>query len=117
MTKRRLLWTLSGLFVVSASGLILSRAHDSLPDDTQLPIAHPECAAFGSGREKMVQSALRSQHYLTTTTNQVVRAVTGGTPTPRIRAFDQANNQPMGLIDSYLFADMQAQGVQPAGLT
>ena len=54
MTRRRLVCTLSGIFILSASGLILSRADDSIPDESQLPVAHAECTAFGGGREKMV---------------------------------------------------------------
>jgi hypothetical protein len=119
MTRQRLVCTLSGIFILSASGLILSRADDSLPDDSQLPVAHAECTAFGGGREKMVNSALRSvsasQHYLSVTTGQVVRAMTADAPVKRTKSFDQSN--PLGTIDSYLYADMQAQGVQPADLT
>jgi hypothetical protein len=119
MTRQRLVCTLSGIFILSASGLILSRADDSLPGDSQLPVAHAECTAFGSGREKMVNSALRSvsasQHYLSVTTGQVIRAMTAEAPVKRTKSFDQSN--PLGTIDSYLYADMQAQGVQPADLT
>src|SRR5205809_8128189 len=103
MTSRRLVCTLSGIFLLSASGLILSRADDTVPDETQLPVAHPECTAFGGGREKMVRSALRgaalSSHELSITTGQVVRAMTAGAPVSRAASFNQPK---AGSIDAYL---------------
>src|SRR6266542_3076147 len=66
----------------------------------------------------MVTSALRgaalSSHPLSVTTDQVVRAVSGSRAITRARGF---NNPQPGSIDGYLYADMQAQGVQPADLT
>src|SRR5215467_11987146 len=118
MTRRRLACSLSGVFILSASSLILSRADDSAPDEAQLPVAHAECTAFGGGREKMVSTALRSasaSHYLSNTTGQVIRAMTAKATASRARSFDPS--KPLGTIDSYLIADMQAQGVQPADLT
>jgi hypothetical protein len=102
--------------ILSASGLILSRADEKPADENQLPVEHPECTAFGAGRDKMMAGALRSaNHNLSITTGQVTRAITAAAA-GRARSFDQ-NAQPLGMIDSYLFADMQAQGVQPADLT
>ena len=118
MNTRRLVCTFSGIFLLFASGLILSRADDNVPAEDQLPVAHPECTAFGGGREKLVQNALRSAslsaHRLSLTTDQVVRAVAGSAPVRRARSF---NNPKPDSIDAYLYADMQAQGVQPADLT
>src|SRR5437868_12963737 len=101
MTRRRLVCTLGGIFILSGSGLILSRADDSLPDEDQLPVAHAECTAFGGGREKMIAGALSSasasQHYLSVTTGQVIRAMTAVAPVNRIKSFDQS--KPLGTID------------------
>ena len=72
MTRRRIC-SLSGIFVLTASGLILSRADDSLSGGSQLPVAHAECTAFGGGREKMVATALGSAsafRYLSVTTGR-----------------------------------------------
>src|SRR5690348_2998535 len=110
MTRQRLVCALSGIFILSASGLILSRADDSLPDEGQIPVADAECSALGARR-----SAAASQHYLTVTTGQVTRAITAVAPVSRTKSFDPS--KPLGTIDSYLIADMQAQGVQPADLT
>jgi hypothetical protein len=115
MTRRRLVCTLTGILILSGSGLILSRADETLPSENQLPVEHPECTAFGAGRDKMVANTLRSNHNLSITTGQVTKAMTAGV-TSRARSFDTTAKS-LGLIDSYLFADMQAQGVQPADLT
>jgi len=118
MNHRRLFCTLSGILLLSASGLILSRADVTVPDETQLAIAHPECTAFGAEREKLMHSRLRNaalaSHPLSVTTDQVIRAFNTSIPIRRARSFD---NPPAGSIDAYLYADMQAQGVQPAELT
>ena len=118
MNTRRLVCTLSGVLLVSASGLILSRADDTVPDEPQLPVAHPECTAFGGGRDKLVHSALRaaslSFHALSSTTDQVVHAIH---PTVAVTHAKSFNNPQPGSIDDYLYADMQAQGVKPADLT
>jgi len=45
----------------------------------------------------------------------VIRAMTAEAPAKRTKSFDPS--QKLGTIDSYLIADMQAQGVQPADLT
>src|SRR5262249_14276678 len=98
--------------------LILSRADDTVPDETQLPVAHPECTAFGAGREKVMHSTLRNaalaSHPLSVTTDQVIRAIDTSVAIRRARSFDSPRS---GSIDAYLYADMQAQGVQPAELT
>ena len=119
MTKRRLVCTLSGIFMLSAAGLMLSRADDSDLGD-QLPVAHGECTAFSvKGREAMAQAALGSKvsrHSLTRTTDSVMHAMAAGTPAiSRLKSFDQSTQ--LGTIDSYLLADMQAAGVQPAPMT
>ena len=95
--------------------LVLSRADETVPEQSKLPVEHPECTAFGAGRDKMVANALRAgSHHLSITTGQVIKVMTAGVAN-RARGYDQANT--LGLIDSYLFADMNAQGVTPAGLT
>ena len=38
MTRQRLVCAVSGIFILSASGVILSRADDSLPDEGQIPV-------------------------------------------------------------------------------
>src|SRR5215831_11479743 len=116
MTRRRLVSTLSGVLILSASALILSRADETVSDDKQLPVEHAECTAFGTGRDSMAANALRSlpSHRLSINTGQVVKAITNQAAS-RAKSFDQAKT--LGTIDSYLFDAMQAQGVQPADLT
>jgi hypothetical protein len=120
MGIRRIVGFGSGLLFLSVSGLILSRADDTLPDTKQLPVPHGECTAFGGNRERMVQYVLRAagagSHDLSRNTTQVLQARSAGPMRNRATSFDQATQQ-LGLIDSYLFADMQANGVQPAGMT
>src|SRR3954453_21942356 len=100
MTRQRLVCTLSGIYILSVSGVILSRAQDSNPE---VAVQHAECTAFGGGRERMVAGALRSvspsQRYLSVTTGQVVRALMAETPARRAKSFDQS--KPLGTIDSY----------------
>src|ERR1051325_318292 len=114
----KLFCTLSGIFLLSAAGLILPGADDTVSDEPQFPVAHPECTAFGGGREKMVNSALRaaslSSHRLSVTTDQVVHALNHFVPATRARSFDSPRP---GSIDAYLYAEMQARGVHPADLT
>ena len=114
----RLLCSFCGILLLSASGLILSRADDTVPDETQLTVAHPECTAFGAGRERVMHGTLRNaalaSHPLSVTTDQVIRAIDTSSPRRRARSFE--NPRP-GSIDAYLYADMQARGVPPAELT
>jgi uncharacterized protein DUF1549/uncharacterized protein DUF1553 len=105
---------LATLTALSFWGLILSRADDNISGEDRLPVAHPECTAFGANREKMVRTALRSGTALSSLTRQVTLSRAAASDGSRPRSF--AAPQPDS-IDSYLWVDMQANGVQPADKT
>lgn len=89
------------------------------PDPSTL--SHADCPYFGAQRELYVNEALRragvvrGQHQLTRLTEGVTAMlgyVPGGS---RTYNFDQQHAA--GSIDSYIFADLQANGIQPAPRT
>ena len=114
---RLLLSILGGTSVLVFAGLLIGQS-----TDFQLPVEHPECSYFGSQREQYVEQALkavgvrsRSSHALTKTTEQVsaMRAVVPGGS--RTYTYDQAHAA--GSIDSYIWADFQANSITPAAQT
>ena len=123
MNHIRLVSTLSGVLILTLSGALLTAADES-DLGQQLPVAHGECTAFtAGGREAMALNSLAgakvSRHYLSRNTGDVLRTMVNASSLPalsRPKSFDQTSTQ-LGTIDSYLSADMQAAGVQPAGLT
>lgn len=117
MASPRCLPVLGGISFLISAGLLISRAQDG----AQLPVEHPNCTFFGPDREKYVQAALRAigkskgSHALSDTTERVAQAlgyVPPGTPT---YGFNQS--QDTGSIDSYITADLAANGIAPAPAT
>ena len=111
MTLPRWVPVVGGVCLV-VSGLVAVRAQDaSVPS---------ECSYFGSEREKLADAALKATgharlHPLSDLTNKVVAQlayVPPGSPTYGLNQSQQA-----GSIDSYIFADFQAQGITPAPTT
>ena len=92
------------------------------PDaEAQAKFAEPDCPFFGADRERYFTDALRRKsgmapvRRLSATTNAVGKMlgfVPGGS---RTYNFDQAHAA--GSIDSYIFADFQANGINPAPKT
>ncbi|HWB83465.1 MAG TPA: DUF1549 domain-containing protein [Bryobacteraceae bacterium] len=106
------------------SGFLISRAADesATPASNQLTVDHPECTFFGSQRERFVRNTLqragvmsRTSASLSRQTEQVARMLSGAPGGSRSYSFDQSV-QP-GSIDSYIFADLQANGIKPAAKT
>ncbi|HLK68189.1 MAG TPA: DUF1549 domain-containing protein [Bryobacteraceae bacterium] len=90
--------------------------------DDQLSVEHANCSYFGSQRERYVDQALkaagvisRSSHQLSTLTEQVstMRAVVPGGS----RTYDYNQQHAAGSIDSYIWADFQANQITPAPRT
>ncbi len=89
--------------------------------EPQAKFAEPDCPFFGADRERYFTDALRRKsgmapvRRLSATTNAVSKMmgfVPGGS---RTYNFDQAHAA--GSIDSYIFADFQANGINPAPKT
>src|SRR5438552_8182786 len=72
---------------------------------------HADCTYVGVSREKAAAEA-RDRTYRSRLTEDVARHLPPLSPTRRGRNADQQDNR--GIIDQYLFADMQASGVTPA---
>src|SRR5579863_9559334 len=116
---------MAGFAVLVLCGVPLSRAQDVPADPPPLPVSDPICTYFGPGLSETAVIGLAPAsasgratgriHPLSEVTEQVasqVGYVPGGSPSGDFRQTHQT-----GSIDSYLFADMQAAGVQPAPLT
>ena len=121
MRRPRVLSVLGGISVLALSGWIAGRADDGPSDSSQLTVSHPECSYFGKDRERYVDAALASAGgrartgSLSALTGQVtamLATVPGGS---RTHALDQT--YAAGSIDSYIFADFQANGITPAPAT
>ena len=79
-----------------------------------------ECSFFGADREKLSDAALKATghsrlHRLSDLTGKVVAQLSYVPPGSPTYGFDQANAP--GSIDSYIYADFQAQGITPAPMT
>ena len=74
---------LSGISVLTISGLMILRANDdpAQSDAAQYAVSHPECSYFGSDHDKVTKAALKgvgrslNNHPLSDLTTQVMRAV------------------------------------------
>jgi hypothetical protein len=73
---------------------------------------HADCTYVIASRE---QAEARSPSHRSRLTEDVVRRLPPVSPTTRGRNADQQDNR--GIVDQYLFADMQASGVTPADRT
>jgi hypothetical protein len=79
-------------------------------------VSHPECSYFGPGSERF-QPRLRTgaESPAGRLTRQFSAAQTRSGKTSRSAAFASTDNQ--NLIDQYIYADLQANNIAPAGLT
>ncbi len=111
---------LSGIPVLTVSGLMILRANDdpAQSDAAQYAVSHPECSYFGSDHDKVTKAALKgvgrslNNHPLSDLTTQVIRAmsyVPPGSPT-----YSYGESHQAGSIDSYIWADFQKNGITPA---
>ena len=123
MSASRWILFVSGTAALSFSGLLFGQTGQSVPpsDSEQVQNADPDCPFFGPDRERFFTDALRRSsgmgpsHRLSATTEAAVKMmgfVPGGS---RTYNFDQAHAP--GSIDSYIFADFQANGITPAAKT
>ena len=115
--------TLAAAFALLLGGWLLSRADDTVPNDSQLAVAHPECTNFGAGRERNARRLVRRgpdgapvvESALSVMTDDVVRNL-GANAASTSLAREKAAAQPDS-IDFYIYGDLQANGIQPAGKT
>src|SRR6266542_843077 len=129
MFKRRILFAATAFLVFLVSGLLLSRAQQappSWPPDEEMRVEHAECTFFGDTRPQFLkklplgplgpQSAGKHLTYsLSSITEEVSQSrgfIPGGS---RTHGFE-LDHAP-GSIDSYIFADLQANGIKPAAKT
>ena len=98
-----------------------SNAVPSPESEQQIKYAEPDCPFFGPDRERFYTDALRRQsgmapaRRLSATTDAVsamLNYVPGGS-----RTYDFDQTHAAGSIDSYIFADFQTNGIQPAPQT
>jgi len=122
MVKARWVPVLGGITLLVTTGLLVTHAQDQGESaDTQLPVQHANCTYFGPERQKYVQQALKAMgrsggsHVLSETTERVAQALGYVPPGSPTYAFSQT--QDSGTIDSYIFADLQKNGITPAPLT
>jgi hypothetical protein len=114
MDQRRRAPLLSSIVILAFSGLLIVQA-----DDPALSArAHPECAYFGANRSRFVEAALRGAtrtHQLSSVTEQVtaMRSYAARDAAP----LKPGQPYPEGSIDSYIFADFQANQITPAPKT
>ena len=111
MSASRWILFVCGIATLCFSGLLFGQTGQ----------AEPDCPFFGPDRERFFTDALRRSsgmgpsHRLSATTEAAVKMmgfVPGGS---RTYNFDQAHAP--GSIDSYIFADFQANGITPAPKT
>ncbi len=70
-----------------------------------LPAVHPDCPYFGPQRERLAGRSLSAP---TERVSRMLAAARGIPVDPVVRSHD------LGLIDSYIFADLRAHGISPA---
>ncbi len=107
--------------VLSTGPLFAQTGEDAVSGPDVSTLDHADCPYFGAQRERYVTDALRragvarEQHTLSRLTEGVTAMlgyVPGGS---RTYNFDQQHAA--GSIDSYIFADLQKNGIQPAPRT
>jgi hypothetical protein len=116
-------WSVPGVVsVLAVTGVMVGQTGDTVASSSgnQLTVSHPECTFFGPRRERFVRESLKARgtilsSALSSTTekvSQMLGFVPGGS---RTYTFDQSHQA--GSIDSYIFADFQANGIAPAPKT
>jgi hypothetical protein len=106
---------ITGTFFVLSSGIMVAQTETDDPDVSA--INHSDCSYFGPQRDRFLTDALRRNgalgsrqlSRLTAEVAAMVRHVPGGS---RTHTFDQQHQA--GSIDSYIFADLQKNGIAPA---
>jgi hypothetical protein len=105
-------------------GMLIGQTSDTpaSSDLDQLTVSHPECSFFGPQRERFVRQALQARGsrdpraFALSTTTEKVSAMLGFVPGgSRTYSYDQSHQA--GSIDSYIFADFQANSITPAPKT
>ena len=108
-----------GISAMLFFGLLLSRADDDRLPSAQpilLTVEHPECTFFSNDQERFMDRSVRpkerSDSRLSALTDQVTHMLSYVPGGSRTYAFDQTHQA--GSIDSYIFADFQANQITPA---
>ncbi|MEP6716639.1 MAG: DUF1549 domain-containing protein, partial [Terriglobia bacterium] len=123
MTKKT--WvppTLACLFGISFWGLTPSQAQQpetlQLEDTAQFTATQSECTFFGATRERFLPKTSRfSESVLGRVTRLVSQGSTAGAVASRERPFTSSALGNGNLIDKYIFQDLQANNITPAGKT
>src|SRR5271166_3323184 len=124
MKKPHWLSVLGGVSTLAFTGMLIGQTGDSpaLSDTDQLTVSHPECSFFGPQRERFVREALQARGvrdpraFALSGTTEKVSAMLGSVPGgSRTYTYDQSHQT--GSIDSYIFADFQANSITPAPKT
>lgn len=107
---------------VLLSGLALTRAQEAEPghvsQDEAAAVEHPNCSAFGATRNKFRKPGTASTDSANSPgaiTKWVVKELSFVPGDSRTKSFQDLAE--LGIIDQYLYADMEAAGVTPADKT
>jgi hypothetical protein len=113
------------LLVCCSSGMLTAQtdpnAVPSSGSEQQIKYAEPDCPFFGPDRERFYTDAMRRQSGMPSArrlsaTTDAVNAMMGYVPGGS-RTYDFDQSHATGSIDSYIFADFQTNGIQPAPKT
>jgi hypothetical protein len=119
----RLLTICAGISLALSTGILTAQTDDrsSSSDPDVSALNHTDCPFFGPQRERFFTDTMRRNNgfrdsHLLSRNTQAVTAMMGFVPGgSRTYNFDQQHAA--GSIDSYIFADLQKNGVQPAPRT
>ena len=105
-------WILPAL--VCAAGVCAAGLAQQAP---QLTVDHSECTYFGPGSERFQPKPKGTESAAGRLTRQFTAASAATGKTERARPFAAASSGNGNLIDQYIYADLQANNIPPAGMT
>jgi hypothetical protein len=104
-------WILPAL--VCAAGVCAA----GLAQQPQLTVDHSECTYFGPGSERFQPKLKGTESAAGRLTRQFTAASATSGTAQRARPFAAATTGTGNLIDQYIYADLQANNIPPAGMT
>jgi hypothetical protein len=127
MVRPRYFWLAAGLSTLAFTGFLIGQQDPATPrpeaeqEAAANAVEHPECSFFGPQRERFLAGAperlggrARSR-ILSTTTDQVMRAMAVGSGSPQSHSGGRAHAEDS--IDSYIWADFARRRITPAERT
>jgi hypothetical protein len=105
------------LLAAGVCGTALSRAQETKANGEQLTVSHPECSFFGADRERFLPRNRQTESDQGRLTRQFAAAGSNRAGVERRKPFEGAQAGHANLIDQYIWADLQANNITPAGTT